>query len=274
MTTQTAVIKQEKIQMSIMDLQGFDFMQRVANMFMHSGLVPQQYKQNLADCVIALNMAKQMEADPLTVMQNLHIIKGRPSWSTQFLISCFNKCGRFSSIQYHFSGKRGEDNWGCHASTKELSTGEILTGPEITIDIAKKEEWYAKNGSKWKTMPELMLRYRAASWLIRTVAPDISMGFYTADEVNDGLDRYDSEAEVSRHSVHDINMSNLYTDGDDNGHTPKSTLDKIVDNAQAKKPPATEAKQNITQNAPTEHLSVSAGATEQAIEEPSELFPS
>ena len=31
-------------------------------------------------------------------------------------------------------------------------------------------------------MPDQMLRYRAAAWLIRTTAPEISMGLPTADE--------------------------------------------------------------------------------------------
>ena len=34
-------------------------------------------------------------------------------------------------------------------------------------------------------MPDQMLRYRAAAWLIRTTAPEISMGLQTADEIID-----------------------------------------------------------------------------------------
>ena len=34
-------------------------------------------------------------------------------------------------------------------------------------------------------MPDQMLRYRAAAWLIRTTAPEISMGLPTADEAID-----------------------------------------------------------------------------------------
>jgi len=34
-------------------------------------------------------------------------------------------------------------------------------------------------------MPDLMLRYRAASWLVRSVAPELSMGLQTVEEVQD-----------------------------------------------------------------------------------------
>lgn len=34
-------------------------------------------------------------------------------------------------------------------------------------------------------MPDQMLRYRAASWFVRTVAPELSMGLHTQEEVVD-----------------------------------------------------------------------------------------
>jgi hypothetical protein len=49
----------------------------------------------------------------------------------------------------------------------------------------KEEGWLAKNGSKWKTMPELMFMYRAASWFINTHCPEIAMGLRTAEEIED-----------------------------------------------------------------------------------------
>ena len=42
-----------------------------------------------------------------------------------------------------------------------------------------------KNGSKWQTMPELMLRYRAATFFGRLYAPDILMGMRSDVEVYD-----------------------------------------------------------------------------------------
>ena len=170
--------------------EGFALLQRMANMFVGSTLVPEQFRgeKNFGNRVIALNMAQRLGADPLMVMQNLYVVYGTPSWSSKFMIAMFNQCGRYESIHYEETGKKGTDTQGIIAWAKEKSTGEILKGPEVTIKTAKDEGWYGKNGSKWKTMPEQMLRYRAASWFIRTTAPELSMGLQTVDEVKDTID--------------------------------------------------------------------------------------
>ena len=170
--------------------EGFALLQRMAKMFSGSTLVPAQFQgeKNNGNCVIALNMAQRLGADPLMVMQNLYVVYGTPSWSSKFMIAMFNQCGRYESIHYEETGKKGTDTQGIIAWAKEKSTGEILKGPEVTIKIAKDEGWYGKNGSKWKTMPDQMLRYRAAAWFIRTTAPELSMGLQTVDEVTDTID--------------------------------------------------------------------------------------
>lgn len=174
-------------------LQAFELMQRQAKLLEKSSLVPKAFQNNLPNCVIALNMANRIGADPLMVMQNLYIVHGSPSWSAQFVIACFNQCGRFSSMRFEWRNeptKVGEipDEWGCRAFATEFSTGETIRGPWITIKLAKAEGWFQKAGSKWQTIPELMLMYRAGSWLQRTHAPDISMGLRTAEEMHDVFD--------------------------------------------------------------------------------------
>jgi len=163
----------------------FELAQRKAKVYSESSLVPKEYQKNVGNVLIAQNMASRMGADVLMVMQNLYLVHGRPGWSAQFLIGTFNSCGRFSAIRYRFSGKVDTDDWGCTAYCVELGTQEELTGTKITIGIAKKEGWFAKAGSKWQTIPEQMLRYRAATFLIRTIAPEIGLGLHTVDELED-----------------------------------------------------------------------------------------
>lgn len=178
----------------------FELIQRAAKMFASSPLVPQQFQgsNGLGSCVIALNMAQRMGADPLMVMQNLYVVHGRPSWSSQFLIACFNQTGRFTPLRYTWSGDEGNDDWGCQAWSTDRESGERIDGPLITISMAKKEGWYSKNGSKWQTIPRLMLMYRAAAWLVRTHAPEIAMGLQTAEETRDvGPETIESTARVT-----------------------------------------------------------------------------
>jgi len=168
-------------------LQSFELMQRGAKALSASTLVPATFQNNLPNCMIALELAQRLGASPLLVMQNLYVVHGRPGWSAQFLIATFNQCGRFSSIQYKFEGTEGKDDWGCRATATEKASGETITGPLVTIGLAKKEGWYSKSGSKWQTIPQLMLMYRAASWLVRTYAPELSMGISTQDEIRDTI---------------------------------------------------------------------------------------
>ena len=182
----------------------FDLMQRAAKLLAASSLVPKEYQGNIPNCTIALNMAVRVGADPLMVMQNLVIVHGRPTWSSQFLISTVNSCGRFSAIRYEFFGEPNTDSWGCRAWAIEKSTGEKLVGTDVTIAMAKLEGWHGKNGSKWKTMPQQMLMYRAGSWWTRVYAPELSMGLHTADEMRDVYD-----AEKLEDGSFSVNMEKL-----------------------------------------------------------------
>lgn len=168
--------------------QSLELALKAANILGKSTLVPQEYQNNIPNCVIALNMASRMNADPLMVMQNLYIVYGRPGWSSQFLISTFNTSGRFSALRYQWVGTPGKDDYGCKAWAVEKETGEKLEGSTVTIAIAKKEGWYEKKGSKWQSMPQQMLMYRAASWFIRAYAPELAMGMHTEDEIRDTID--------------------------------------------------------------------------------------
>lgn len=178
-------VAQQTTAINMNTVAGFESLQRVAKLFASSSIVPPQYQNNIPDCVIAVDMALRMGANPLMVCQNLYVVYGRPAWSAKFLIATLNQSGRFSALRYLFQGKPGNDDWGCKAVAVELSTGERIEGPLITIDLAKKEGWYDKKGSKWRTMPELMLRYRAASWFVNAFAPEIAMGLRTVEEEQD-----------------------------------------------------------------------------------------
>lgn len=198
----------EKYEVGFTNSQSFELMQRGAKLLSSSTLVPKDYQNNLPNCVVALNMANRMGADPLMVMQNLYVVYGKPSWSSKFLIASINICGRFSALRFEFVGdlvldKEGKaltdelgnaiihqdnDNWGCRAWAIDKATGQKLVGPKITIGLAKVEGWYNKSGSKWKTIPEKMLMYRAGGWWADLYAPEITMGFRTVEENMDIID--------------------------------------------------------------------------------------
>ena len=210
----------------------FDLAQRKAKIYASSSLVPQHYQNNVGNVLIAENMAMRMKADPLMVMQNLYVVHGNPGWSSKFLIACFNSCGRFSAIKYRFTGDKGKPSWGCIAYATELSTGEEIEGTEITLAMAKAEGWSEKKGSKWKTMPEQMLRYRAASFLIRTTAPEIGMGLMTDDEIRDSTRAQIVEGSRAA-SLDDLAEKLEAPEADGEPEDDKPTLDQLLTDIKA-----------------------------------------
>lgn len=210
---------------------GLDLMQRAAFLLSNSTLVPEAYRKTVVDkksnavvenpnaisnCVLALNMANRLGADPLMIMQHLYIVDGHPGWSSQFVISAINTCGKYSPLRFAIED-RGETDatyeevvgWDklpngksrprkekktvkirdkvCYAWAIEKATGERLEGPEVSMAMAVAEGWYSKTGSKWQTMPDVMLRYRAASFFGKLYAPELLMGLATAEEAQDAV---------------------------------------------------------------------------------------
>ena len=163
------------------NLEGFEHWQRVAKMMASSTIVPASYKNNVSNTMIAIELANRIGVSPFMVMQNLDVIQGKPSWNSTFIISVINSCGRFEPLRFEFEGTRDTDEFGCRAITKDKE-GKVLKGPKITWQMVKAEGWLSKSGSKWKTMPELMFQYRAASFFGRLYAPDILKGMHSAEE--------------------------------------------------------------------------------------------
>lgn len=168
----------------------FDTAQRIAKAIASSSIVPKDYQGNVPNVLVAMEYANRLGASLLAVIQNLDVIHGRPALRSKFLIGTVNATGRFSPIRYRWQGDEGTDSWGCRAYATDRESGEECVGPLITIGLAKAEGWYGKSGSKWKTIPELMLMYRAGAWWTNVYCPELSLGILTADEAVDiGPDR-------------------------------------------------------------------------------------
>jgi len=228
--------KPENVEANFNTYRGFQAMHHMAESLANSTIIPEAFRNTLmvkdrydaqakkwiyrpeanpngvSNCIIALNMAQRLGADPMMIMQNLYLVDGRPSWSSQFIIAAINSSGRYSPLRFDITGgdeeveipyavtewvynqatKKKEPvesnqtarvkNYKCVAWVVEKATGERLESTPITMEMAVKEGWYQKNGSKWQSMPEQMLRYRAASFFGRIYAPDLLMGLRTQEE--------------------------------------------------------------------------------------------
>lgn len=177
-------------------------------------MLPKTYQANPGAFLIALNVANDPKnpMNVLSVMQVLDIIQGKPSWASTHVIAMLNSSQKFpGGISFHFEEKgeieveftewvknendpNGKNkpiskkakivNRSCYV-TATKKNGDVVTGTKVDLAMAVKEGWYFKNGSKWQTMEEQMLKYRSATFFSRTEAPEVLRGFSTVDEMED-----------------------------------------------------------------------------------------
>lgn len=185
LTTHTAQAPQVNSSLSLlMDIQKFEQMCRVGKMLAISPLFPQHLRggsieQGTANAVLVMNMANRLNEDALTVAQNIYFVGGRPGWNTTYMIAKANQHGVFRDpIDWDIKGK---------GDTLSVTAFGILSGTgkrvQVTCDMemAKKEGW-TKN-AKYQSIPEQMLRYRSAAFLIRLYCPEVMIGVPSAIEI-------------------------------------------------------------------------------------------
>lgn len=162
-----------------------------ATVFAQSQLVPKHLQGKVQDCLILMNMALRMQEDPLLVLQNCFVVSGTPGFKTQFLIARANASGQLKS----------KIRWTVEQLTPATLTLEGFSMPNlrvtasavdnfgelmestVTSDMAIREKW--TSNPKYRSMPEHMLRWRAAAFLIRLYMPEVMMGMQTIEEIED-----------------------------------------------------------------------------------------
>ena len=161
----------------------FNQLLRAAQMLSQTSIIPQRYQSKPQDCFVAIEMANRMGVSPMVVMQNMYVVKGKPSWAGQACTMLINSCGKFKDVKHIYTGEKGKPNRGCYVTATRISDGSQVDGVEVTMQMAQSEGW--TSNSKWRNMPELMLAYRASAFFARVYCPEAMMGVQTAEEVYD-----------------------------------------------------------------------------------------
>lgn len=161
----------------------FSLARQMAQAMSVSTIVPPTFQKSEANCMVAISQAQRLGVDPFVVMNNMYMIQGKITWKSEFIIAMINASGKFDTeLQFEEEEKDGKP-YSCTAFT--FKDGRKISGIKVTMDMADKEGWTKKNGSKWLTLPQLMLRYRAAVFFARFNAPELTSGLYTIEEGED-----------------------------------------------------------------------------------------
>lgn len=170
---------------------------RLAQAYARSQIVPDQYRGKPDDCFIACQMAFRLRVDPMAYMQASYVVHGRPGLEAKFAIGLLNTSGLIRGrISYSDSGSIEKGDRQCVASAIDAATGEVVSAT-VTWKMVAAEGWNKKAGSKWVTMPDVMFRYRAAAFLIRTHYPEVLSGMPMVDEIEDSSPKSTSRNALS-----------------------------------------------------------------------------
>ena len=161
----------------------FTLARQMAQAMAVSTIVPPTFQKSEVNCMVAISQAQRLGVDPFVVMNNMYFIQGKITWKSEFIIAMINSSGKFDTeLQFEEEEKDGKP-YSCTCFT--FKDGRRISGIKVTMDMADKEGWTKKNGSKWNTLPQLMLRYRAAVFFARFNAPELTSGLYTQEEGED-----------------------------------------------------------------------------------------
>lgn len=184
-------VKQSSVS-ALMDPATFEQMHNVGRLLAASPLFPDHLRQGpdgtaLANGVLVMNMAIRLNEDPLTVAQNIYFVSGKPGWSSSYMISKANQFGVFKDpIDWEITGEG--KTLSVTAFAEMDSTGRRVEAT-CSMEMAMAEGW-TKN-KKYQSMPEQMLRYRSATFLIRLYCPEVMVGVPAMIEVESGIDYRD-----------------------------------------------------------------------------------
>lgn len=170
-----------------LEVKKFELEQRKAKAFVATDFFPAHLRKGdkeatIGAAIIVLDLAQRMNLGALEVAQSIYIIHGKPSFETKFLVARLNSSGL---LKGRLNTILSPDGQSAHCEAVDAQTGQLLRGTTITMDMARREGWLSKNGSKWQTMPELMMKYRAQSFFINEFFPEVKYGLKTSDEAED-----------------------------------------------------------------------------------------
>lgn len=157
---------------------------RSATCLAESKMVPDDFRNDIGACMIALDLSQRCGINVLMLMQNMYIVHGRPGIEAKLVHALLNRSGLFTPVEWKWDGDGKWENTACSAFATRLSDGKML---EMSIDwnTAVSEGWVGKKNSKWKTMPKQMFMYRSLSWFVKHYCPEILLGMSTVDELQD-----------------------------------------------------------------------------------------
>lgn len=144
-----------------------------------SSLLPDAYKENPANVLIAVGLGQSMGLSPAESLYRIAVIKGKPSASAELIAANVRKAG-------HKLRVRVEEN-------PPRATATIIRAddPDEPTTVTRDMEWAKRMGladePNYRKQPATMLSYRAITACARLACPEALYGVaYTPEELDEG----------------------------------------------------------------------------------------
>ena len=149
---------------------------KMAETLVKSGLLPNGMSTP-EKVVVALQWGYELGLSPMVAINNIAVVYGKPSLSTDMIHAIVRKSHEYGGVQWI-----KQDDKAAECIVKRLTPNfcEEVRGI-FTIEDAKKAGLADKDN--WKKYPSRMLKHRALSYALRDAFPDMISGLYNEDEI-------------------------------------------------------------------------------------------
>ena len=139
-----------------------------------SDLLPPAYRGKPANVLVAMEWAHALGVAPMTAMQQVHIIEGKPTASAQMIAGLVRRAGHNLRV--------GGDDTRAVCEITRSDDPDFVFKSVWTIERAQKAG--LTNKGTWKQYPGSMLKARAITEAARDACPEALLGVaYTTEEV-------------------------------------------------------------------------------------------
>ncbi|HEE9896963.1 TPA: recombinase RecT [Citrobacter freundii] len=182
---------------AIFSPEGMDRLVRFATLMADSkATVPQHLAGKPSDCLAVTMQAAQWGMNPFAVAQKTHVVNGTLGYEAQLVNAVVSSSNLLSTrLNYRWDGDWSKVNGKSDKSPSlTVTVSAVLKGEsdprELTISMAQAG---VRNSPLWEQDPRQQLAYLCVKRWARLHAPDVLLGVYTPDELQETTPRVERD---------------------------------------------------------------------------------
>lgn len=182
---------------AIFSPEGMNQLVRFAELMAQSkATVPQHLAGKPADCLAVTMQAAQWGMNPFAVAQKTHVVNGTLGYEAQLVNAVVSSSNLLTSrLNYRWDGDWSKVNGKTDKSPSlTVTVSAVIKGEaeprELTISMAQAG---VRNSPLWEQDPRQQLAYLCVKRWARLHAPDVLLGVYTPDELQEAAPRVERD---------------------------------------------------------------------------------